>query len=141
MDRRHRWASALVPTVMARRLWARFEVLPFRYGVTLLAGTIAAAGLLVAGLTLGGGSHEPAARARPGRSPAEAAPPVPTWGAYVPPRRSGPTPVPARPLVTSVPSRTPATHTPSRSNPATACPTSLRKWPWIWEVCRRKPNG
>lgn len=127
---------------MARRLWARFEVLPFRYGVTLLAGAIALTGLLVAGLTVGGGSHgHVAAHARPSHRAVEAAPPDPTWGAYVPPRRPEPTPVPARPLVTSEPTSPRATHAPSRSSQATACPTSLKKWPWAWEVCRHKSNG
>jgi hypothetical protein len=126
---------------MARRLWARFEVVPFRYGVTLLAGTVVAAGLLVAMLTAGGGSsRDAAAHPRPSRSPVEAAPPAPAWGTYVPPRPE-PTPVPARPLVTSVPSHPRATHAPSHSSPATACPTSLKKWPWVWEVCRRRSNG
>lgn len=129
---------------MARRLWARFEVLPFRYGVTLLAGVFAAAVLVVGGLvTLGGGSSTARTPGRAShRPPAEAAlPSAPTWGAYVPPRKTKPPPALARPRIASIPPRPRTSHAAPRSSPSLTCPPSLRKWTWLWEMCKRKQNG
>lgn len=130
---------------MARHLWARFEVMPFRYGATLVVGTLAAVALLVGGLVSWGGGtpdrHGPPGRARPSH-PAEAAvPPTPTWGAYVPPREAGSDPVVARPRVLSVPPSASPTHAAPRSSPGVTCPPSLKRWTWLWEVCKRKQNG
>ena len=128
---------------MARRLWARFEVLPFRYGMAMAVGTVTAVALLVVGfMTVGGGSREDAAA--PGgasRSPVAAAPPAPTWGEYVPPRQAKPNPVPARPRTASVPPRPRPTHASPRPSSATTCPPGLKKWPWVWEACKRKQSG
>jgi hypothetical protein len=111
--------------------------------MALLAGSLGVVGLLVVGvISVGGGSHERTAAAprAPHRTPVEAvAPPAPTWGAYVPPRRVKPTPVRARPLVTSVPERPKPTRT-SSPRPTTSCLASLKKWPWAWEVCKRKQS-
>jgi hypothetical protein len=127
---------------MARRLWAKFEVLPFRYGVALAVGTAGAIVLLVTGfVTLGGGPQKSGALGRVSRSPVEAAVPrAPTWGAYVPPRHAEPTPVPAHPRTVSVPPR--PRHARRSSNPSSTatCPPSLKKWTWVWEVCKYKPN-
>jgi hypothetical protein len=129
--------------VSVRRLWARFEELPFRHGMALLGGALALAGLLVAGvLASGGGSREPAAATPvrpPGNGPVQAAaPPAPTWGAYVPPRRTRPA-VPAPPVRPVAPSSTPrprVTH--ASPTPSVVCPSTLKKWPWAWEACKRK---
>ena len=146
VDRRHTWASALVPTGMARRLWARFEVMPFRYGASLVVGTLAAVVLLVGGLVAWGGGapdrHGTPGRARPSHPPQAAVPPVPTWGAYVPPRKvGGPARVPASPRVLSVPPRRHPAHAAPRSSPSVTCPPRLKRWTWLWEVCKRKQNG
>jgi hypothetical protein len=142
VDGRHTWTSALHPTVVARRLWARFEFLPFRYGMALGAGVVVLAGVLVLAVTLDGdGSGKaPVSAGRPGRRPAEAAaPPAPTWGAYVPPRKARPGTVTARPRTVFASPRVKPTHASPR--PAVTCPPTLRKWTWLWEMCRRKQNG
>jgi hypothetical protein len=143
VDGRHTWVSAVNPTVVARRLWARFEVLPFRYGMALAAGVVALIGLVVGGsLTMGGGSSSGhTAVGRPPRHPVEAVvPPAPTWGAYVPPRRTRSTSVPAQPYVASVPPRPKPTHATPRPTSTATCPPTLKKWSWVWEMCKRR-NG
>jgi hypothetical protein len=126
---------------MGRRLWARFEVLPFRHGMALATGAVVLAGLLIAGtMTLGGGLAKHTASGRPSQRPVEAAaPPAPTWGAYVPPRETKPTPVPARPYIASVSPR--PKHTSPRPTSTVTCPPTLKKWPWVWEMCKRKQSG
>jgi hypothetical protein len=97
------------------------------------------AGVLVSAVALGGGSGKSPASGggRPSQRPAEAAaPPAPTWGAYVPPRRTRPTAVSARPRTVSVAPRTKPTHASPR--PTVSCPPTLKKWTWVWEMCRRK---
>jgi hypothetical protein len=137
-------ASALNPVVMARRLWAKFEVLPFRHGMVLALGTVTAAALLVIGImTLAGGSGGHTTPGKPAsRRPVEAAvPPAPTWGTYVPPRRLRRTPAPTRTRTASVPQHPRSTHASPRPSATTTCPASLKKWPWVWEACKRKQNG
>ncbi|MDN3352406.1 hypothetical protein [Actinomadura sp. DC4] len=136
---------------MARRLWTRFEFLPFRYGVALGSGAIVLAGVLVLAVTLaGGGSGEPLKPAastgvQSSRPPAGAAvPPPPTFGAYVPPRRTKTTivPVPRPRVVATTPRPKPKpapTHTAPR--PTMSCPPTLKKWSWMWQMCHRRPNG
>lgn len=133
--------------MLARRLWARFEVLPFRYGAALVTGTLVATVLVVGGLvTLGGGSStkEPSTkqnaseRARHSPPMEAALPPTSTWGAYVPPRK--PTPVTARPRIASSAPR--VRHGTPRPSPSISCPPSLKKkWAWVWEMCKRQQNG
>lgn len=129
---------------MARRLWARFEVLPFRYGVALAVGTAGVVVLLVTGfMTLGGDPAKGGAPDPASRSPVEAAAPPapPTWGAYVPPRPAKPTPVPARPRTASVPPHPPPTHGSARPTSTVTCPPTLKKWTWVWEMCKHKQTG
>jgi hypothetical protein len=137
------WASKVNPAVLARRLWARFEVVPFRYGMVALAGTLAVASMLVAGLLSLGGGEGPDRSPRPaGRSPVEAAaPPAPTWGAYVPPRPARPTRVAAIPRTVVPRTRPPARAGSPRPSSSVTCPPSLKKWSWMWEMCRHRPNG
>jgi hypothetical protein len=130
---------------MARRLWAKFELLPFRHGMALAVGTVAAVVLLVTGImTLTGGSGGHPSRGVPpsSRPPVEAAaPPAPTWGTYVPPRRLERTPVPSRTRTVSLPPRPRPTRSSVRPSTTTSCPASLKRWPWVWEACKRKQNG
>ena len=133
--------------MLARRLWARFEVLPFRYGVA--AGVFAVVVLAVCGFAmLGGGSSTKAGgagtagRARHSPRVEAALPPAPTWGAYVPPRKPAATPVPARPRIASLPPRARPSHAAPRPSPGVSCPPSLKKkWMWVWEMCKRKQTG
>jgi hypothetical protein len=129
---------------VARRLWTRFELLPFRYGVALVVGTVAAVVLLVTGvMALGGGSDRRTTPGRPVSPPVEAgARPAPTWGSYVPPRGATTVRVPDRTRTVAPSPRPRPTHAASsRPSPSTTCPTSLRKWSWMWQMCRRKQNG
>lgn len=134
------WASALNPTGMARRLWARFEVLPFRYGMALGAGVIVLVGVLVSAVALGGGDPgKPPTRptVRPSQPPVEAAaPPAPIWGTYVPPRTTTATAQPARPRTAPATPRAKPKHASPR--PTTSCPPTLKKWTWVWQMCRRR---
>lgn len=138
---------------MARRLRAGLEVLPFRYGMTLAVGAVVALVLVVAGfMTLGG---DPRKRATPGlrttvnHRPVEAAaspaPPAPTWGAYVPPRKTRPVAVHALTRTVPVPVPVPPRPRPPRTAPrpvtAFTCPPRLKKWIWVWEVCKRRQHG
>jgi hypothetical protein len=134
------------PVALTRRLWGWFELLPFRRGMVLLAAVIAVPALLAGGvLALGGGSDDKAApRPSVSRSPVEAAvPPATTLGTYVPPQRHAATDAPPRPR-TAPSNPSPRTRTTRRAaspspNPA-ACPDSLKRWPWAWNMCRRKPH-
>ncbi|MGH3380474.1 MAG: hypothetical protein ACRDP6_37635 [Actinoallomurus sp.] len=128
---------------MARRLWTRFEVLPFRYGVALAVGTAGVVVLLVTGfMTLGGGPDEHGAPGSVRRSPVEAAaPPAPTWSSYVSPRHAKPSPVPARPRTASNPPRPRPTHESTRPSSTVTCPPSLKRWTWVWEMCKRNQSG
>jgi hypothetical protein len=135
---------------MARRLWARFEVLPFRYGlgVGMVAAVVAA--LVITGfVTLGGEPEKKEARPRPVSSgPAEAAvPPAPTWGAYIPPRQARSTtavvsPSPTQAAKPTSPRSRPARPS-TRPSSSSTCPATLKKsqWGWVYEMCRRKQNG
>jgi hypothetical protein len=100
------------------------------------------AGALVLAVTLGGGGPKraPAPGARPSQRPAEAAaPPAPTWGAYVPPRKAKATKVATvRPRTTSGAPHAKPVHASPR--PSASCPPTLKKWTWVWEMCRRKQN-
>lgn len=140
---RHLWVSRVNPAAVARRLWARFETVPFRYGTAALAGTLVVAVLLVAGLLSLGGAERPARSPRPaGRSPAEAAaPPAPTWGAYVPPRSARPTRAATLPRTVAPRTRPPERTATPRPGSSVTCPPSLKKWSWVWEMCHRRPNG
>jgi hypothetical protein len=131
---------------MARRLWARFEVLPFRYGLALGMAAAVVAALVIAGfMTLGGGPRKEAAPGQVSSRPAEAAaPPAPTWGAYVPPRKvRSTTAVASSPRTTPASPRSRPTRSSARPSPTTTCPTSLKrtKWQWVWEMCKRKQSG
>lgn len=128
---------------MARRLWARFEFLPFRYGMALLTGTVAVVALLVVGvMTLGDESAEETRPSPVDHSPMEAAVPAPpTWGAYVPPRHAKPTPMVVKPHVASLPPRPRPTHSSARPSPAITCPPNLKKWMWAWQMCKRRQSG
>lgn len=108
--------------------------------MALGAGVVVLAGVLVLAVTLGGGSGKaPASAGRPSQRPAEAAaPPAPTWGAYVPPRKAKPTTVAALPRTVSAAPRTKAAHASPR--PTVSCPPTLKKWTWVWEMCHRKQN-
>jgi hypothetical protein len=126
---------------VVRRLWARFELLPFRYGMALGAGVVVLAGVLILAVTVSGGSGGASAPAgRPSQRPAEAAaPPAPTWGTYVPPRKAKATKVATvRPRTTSAAPRAKPAHASPR--PSASCPPTLKKWTWVWEMCRRKQN-
>lgn len=135
---------------MARRLWARFEVLPFRYGLGTGIVVAVVAALVIAGfVTLGGGPEQKEARPGPVSSaPAEAAiPPAPTWGGYVPPRQARSTTAVVSPSPTHAAKPTSPHPRPARPStrpaPTSSCPPSLKKtkWGWVYEMCRRKQNG
>jgi hypothetical protein len=121
-----------------------FEVLPFRRGMMLLAGAVVVPALTVGGLlTLGGGSGKVSSSSPPApknHAPVEAAvPPAPTFGAYVPPRR-----VKASHPAESRKNATSSTHRkkPGSHPSATAtCPASLKRWPWMWELCRQQNHS
>jgi hypothetical protein len=130
---------------MARRVWAKIELMPFRYGVALAVGTVTMVALLVVGFMVVGGTPRKETPRPGGRSPLEAAAPTaPNWGEHVPPRR-------ARPNETQVGMVRPKTPTPSprarasrsapRPSSTTTCPPNLRKWQWAWAMCKRKQNG
>ena len=108
--------------------------------MTLLAAVVLLPVLAVtAFLTLGsGGSADHPASPRPTHStPVEAAEPAaPTWGAYVPPRQVRPS------HRTYVRRDAPPPRTrPAHPAPARVCPTSLRRWPWLWEMCKHNQTG
>ncbi|HZE34809.1 MAG TPA: hypothetical protein VE198_25640 [Actinoallomurus sp.] len=134
---------------MARRLWARFEVLPFRYGLGTGIVAVVVAALVIAGfVTLGGGPEKKQARPGPVRSgPVEAAvPPAPTWG-YIPPRQARSTtavvsPSPTHAAKPTSPRPRPARPS-TRSSSTSTCPATLKKtkWGWVYEMCKRKQNG
>jgi hypothetical protein len=134
---------------MARRLWARFEVLPFRYGLGVgMVATVVAALVITGFVTLGGGSPPKKTEARPGPAtsgPAEAAmPPAPTWGAYVPPRQARSTTAVASPSPTPPAKPTSPRSRPARpsARPSSTCPANLKKtkWGWVYDMCRRKQS-
>jgi hypothetical protein len=147
VDGRHTWTSTLNPVVMARRLWARFEVLPFRYGLGLGMVAAVVAALVIAGSMMlgGGGPQEKAVPGPVSSRPAEAAaPPAPTWGAYVPPRQARSTTAVVSPSKTAPASPRPRpSRAVTRPSPTTSCPANLKntKWQWVWEACKRKQNG
>jgi hypothetical protein len=135
---------------MARRLWARFEVLPFRYGagVGIVAAVVAT--LVIVGIvTLSSEPQKKEAAPRPVSSgPAEAAvPPAPTWGGYVPPRQArSTTAVVSPPPTQAAKPTTPRSHParPSvRPSPTSSCPATLKKtkWGWVYQMCKRKQSG
>ncbi|HEY0543470.1 MAG TPA: hypothetical protein VGD53_34260 [Actinoallomurus sp.] len=113
--------------------------------MVLALGTVTVVALLVIGImTLAGGSDGHTSPGKPASPPpVEAAvPPAPTWGTYVPPRRLKRTPAPTRTRTASVPPPRPRpTHASPRPSTATTCPATLKKWPWVWEACKRKQNG
>jgi hypothetical protein len=135
---------------MARRLWARFEVLPFRYGLGVGVVAAVVAALVITGfVTLSGGPEKKEARPGPVSSrPAEAAePPAPTWDAYIPPRQARSTtavvsPSPTQAAKPTSPRTRPARPA-ARPSPTSTCPATLKKskWEWVYEMCRRKQNG
>jgi hypothetical protein len=135
---------------MARRLWARFEVLPFRYGLGMGMVVAIVAALVIAGfVTLSGGPQQKEATPRPMTSgPAEAAvPPAPTWGGYVPPRQARSTTAVVSPSPTQAakpPSARPRpAHPSTRPSPTSTCPATLKKskWGWVYQMCKRKQSG
>ena len=133
---------------MVRRLWARFEDLPFRYGLgTGIVAAVVGALVIVGFVTLGGGPEKKEARPVPASSgPVEAAvPPAPTWGGYIPPRQARSTTVVVSPPPTHAAKPTPPRPRPARSStrPSPNCPATLKKsrWGWVYEMCKRKQNG
>jgi hypothetical protein len=129
---------------MLRRLWSRFEVLPFRYGMTLVAALIVVPALLIAGIVFGSGSGGRPSHNPVGRSSLEAAVPSPSdWGQYVPPRQqSNSTEVAPAPRTVPPPVSHPSSSaSPSRPMPTFTCPPNYRKWRWAWAMCRGRPPG
>ncbi|GAB2806125.1 hypothetical protein GCM10027176_08850 [Actinoallomurus bryophytorum] len=135
---------------MVRRLWARFEVLPFRYGLGMgIVAAVVAALVIVGFVTLNGAPQKKEATPRPVSSgPAEAAvPPAPTWGGYVPPRQARSTTAvvsPSRTQAAEPTSPRPRPARPSvRPSPTQTCPATLKKskWEWVYQMCKRKQSG
>jgi hypothetical protein len=139
------------------RLWGRFELLPFRRGVTLIAVLVIVPVLIVGGLfaVRGGGErdlprHQAAAASPSAREPESEAVegverasgdivashsvrsgPKPSSAASASPRAShSASPRPRRSVTTS-----PA------ATPSTRCPTGLKKWSWMWDLCKRRRGG
>lgn len=123
--------------------------MPFRYGAGLVVGMLATVGLLIGGLvTWSGGTpdghgasngHGPRGRARASRPVRAAVPPTPSRGAYPPSRET--VRMPAGTRVLSVPPSTPPAHAAPRSSPSVTCPPVLKRWTWLWEVCKHQQNG
>jgi hypothetical protein len=137
-------------TTIISRLWGRFELLPFRRGVTLIAVLIAVPALLIGGLVVlhGGGKGD-----RPPPRTAAAAPSARqsdpstvdraqrTWGEFVasrserPASKSGSAPrAPQSPLSRPAP-------TTGQPSTGSRCPPELKKWPWMWELCKHRRGG
>ncbi|MCO6006823.1 hypothetical protein NE236_17700 [Actinoallomurus purpureus] len=136
------------------RLWGWFELLPFRRGVTLLALLIVVPALLVGGLLIvrGGGNGDPP------RSQAVAATPSVrdhdsgtveraerTWGKIVASHSAQATPKSGA-TASASPRATPSTssrprRTPIPSSSGTKCPPELKKWPWMWDLCKHRHGG
>lgn len=128
---------------LARRLWGWFELLPFHRGVLLLSGVVMVPVLVVGGvlaLGAGGGTDRATADPVPTHQKTVRVPDLPerTWGQLIPHRR----PKPAS-SATAVRSRTtprphPTATTGARSPAATTCPPSMKRWPWMWQLCKRR---
>ncbi|MCO5972914.1 hypothetical protein NDW01_31395 [Actinoallomurus sp. WRP6H-15] len=135
------------------------ELLPFRRGVTLIAVLIIVPAFIIGGLfaVRGGGGHDD-----PSRSQAAAATPSArahgdsgtvaqterAFGEIVASRSVHPT---ARSSASASPSHTPTRGTTSRTRPTpstrpspsanTKCPPELKKWPWMWDLCKHRRGG
>ncbi|MEV5705312.1 hypothetical protein [Actinoallomurus sp. NPDC052274] len=135
-----------------------FERTPFRRGVTLLAVLIIVPALIIGGLLAvdsggkGDGSRSQAAVATPSAQEhdedsgtverteralgeivaSRSARPAPTAStASAAPSASHRASARPRPTRTTAPS-------PSES---TKCPPELKKWPWMWDLCKRRRGG
>jgi hypothetical protein len=142
-----------VPVVS--RLWGWFELLPFRRGVTLLAVLVVVPVLIVGGILAvrGGKSDLPRHRAAAATPSAhdhdsETVEGVQrASGEIIASRnvRSGPKPnsatsaTPHASHSASPRPRRPRTTAPP--TPSTKCPTELRKWPWMWDLCKHRRGG
>ncbi|GAA4637964.1 hypothetical protein GCM10023196_093850 [Actinoallomurus vinaceus] len=140
-------------TTIISRLWARFELLPFRRGVTLVAVLIAVPALLVGGLLVldGGGKgdrsqHRTAAAAPSARQSDTSAMDRAqrTWGEFVASRSERPASAsksaPPRASQSTTPHSRPAPTTAAPST-GTRCPPELKKWPWMWDLCKHRRGG
>ncbi|GAB3987081.1 hypothetical protein GCM10029978_104350 [Actinoallomurus acanthiterrae] len=149
MDGVYEDATDTPRTTIISRVWGRFELLPFRRGVTLIAVLIAVPALLIGGLVVlhgGGKGDRPPPRAAAAAPSARQSDPSEidraqrTWGEFVASRSERPAskPDPGAPRATQSPRSRPA---PTTGPPSTRCPPELKKWPWMWELCKHRRGG
>jgi hypothetical protein len=144
----------------ASRVLGWFELLPFRRGVTLIAVLIIVPAFLIGGLFAirsgGHGDHpQPqAAAATPSAREHEDSGTVRrterAFGEIVASRSVRPSAKSdSSASSTSSPKATRGSHSRSRPTPSTRpspsvstkCPPELKKWPWMWELCKRRRGG
>ncbi|MEV0406395.1 hypothetical protein [Actinoallomurus sp. NPDC050550] len=150
MDGVYEDATDTPRTTIISRLWGWFELLPFRRGVTLIAVLIAVPALLVGGLfTLHGDGKDDGPQPRTAAAAPSARQHDPsaidraerTWGEFVASRSERPASRSASgaPRVPQSPHSRPA---PTTGPPTgTRCPPELKKWPWMWELCKHRRGG
>lgn len=136
-------------TAFTRRVWDWFELLPFHRGVLLLGGVVIVPMLVVGGvfaLGAGGGTERATADPVPTHQRSARVPDLPerTWGQLIPHRR----PRTTTPTGRGARSAAARPHTSTRARPiapiggrppaAKTCPPSLKRWPWMWQLCKRR---
>ncbi len=126
-----------------KRLWSWFELLPFHRGMLLLGGAVIIPALVIIGafvLGTGRGADRASAEPVPTHRNTVRVPDLPerTWGRLIPYRRPRPTPTPGPTTsMRSHPTTRPRSTATGRS-PAPACPPSMKRWPWMWQLCKRR---
>jgi hypothetical protein len=138
------------------RLWGRFELLPFRRGMALAAVLIVVPSLIIGGLFAirGGGNGDRPRTQAAAATPSAGRPDDPntverakrTWGEIVTSRSVRSTPKPSAKSSSpgasqSTSPRPPRTHTPGPPFSGTKCPPELKKWPWMWDLCKHRRGG
>ncbi|WP_433180857.1 hypothetical protein [Actinoallomurus sp. CA-150999] len=151
MDGVYEDATDTPRTTIISRLWGRFELLPFRRGVTLIAVLIAVPALLIGGLVVlhgGGKGDRPPSRTAAAAPSARQSDPSAidraqrTWGEFVASRSERPASKSASgaPRAPQSPHSRPAP-TAGQPSSGTRCPPELKKWPWMWELCKHRRGG
>jgi hypothetical protein len=138
------------------RLWGRFELLPFRRGVTLIAVLIVVPALVIGGLlAISGGGNGDRPRTRVAAATPSSGQPDDsntveraerTWGEIVTSRSVRSTPKPS--AKSSAPGASQSTspgpgrtRSPAPSSSGSKCPPELKKWPWMWDLCKHRRGG
>lgn len=138
---------------LVSRVWGRFEALPFRRGLTLIAVLIVVPAFVIGGLfAISGGGNGDRPRTRAAAATPSARQPDDsnavkraerTWGEIVTSRSVRPTS--KKPSATSsalgASQSTSPRHrnrTPAPSSSGSKCPPELKKWPWMWDLCKHR---